>query len=136
MAFKTASKDVRSLFLQCLQVDGLCDRYFTAQNIADICNHAAGVNSTDGVDAKAIGRAFSYSTMDADSYYNLQFNEVVSAPIDSADAGRLCAYIGRRFGTAKDRVTIVGRFTSVEKESAALERILSTESSERLALRQ
>ena len=134
MAFKTASKDVRNLFLQCLQVDDLCDRFFTTQNIADICNHAAGVESEKGIDANAGGRAFSYSAMDGDRYYSLHFNEV--AMIASTNAGRLCGYIGRRFERGAKCVTIVGRFTSVEKEAAALDRVLSAESTDRLALRQ
>lgn len=64
-----------------------------AQNIAEICNHAAGVELKNGIDAKAIGRAFSYSAMDEDNYYNLHFTKVISTPMnDFADAGRMCLH--------------------------------------------
>eukprot|EP00956_Cyclotella_meneghiniana_P025081 scaffold51495_cov38-Cyclotella_meneghiniana.AAC.7 len=136
MAFKTASKFIRNLFLQCLRLNGLSNRFYTAQQIADICNYAAGLTADNGIDAAVIGRAFTYSTMDESSYYSLPFQDV--APMnDSTISGMLCAYIiGRRFKRGGDRMTAIGRFTSVENEAAALQRLLSQESSSRLNLRQ
>ena len=61
MVFKTRGKELRALFFQCLRLPDSTNQFYSAEQIADICNLAAGLElePESGIAKSTVGRAFS-----------------------------------------------------------------------------
>ena len=69
MSWKKPNKLIRSVFLECLKCPEAKDEYFTAEDIAELCNYAAGLDGTHGIDSTLVGLAFSRGAVLRGSIY-------------------------------------------------------------------
>ena len=122
MSWKKPNKLIRSVFLECLKCPEAKDKYFTAEDIAELCNYAAGLDGTHGIDSTLVGLAFSRGA--EREYILTPFNSLVHGSDLTSDY--LYAYVSQYLVTGGDRYTAVGRFSSDNKRSIALESLKSS----------
>jgi hypothetical protein len=119
MSWTKPGKPTRAVFLYVLNVcPEARNKYFSSGEIAELCNYAAGLDGTHGVDSLLVGRAFSRGAVR--EYTIPSFNSLV--PEDSERTrDHLHAYISEYLVSDGDRITAVGRFSSESERSRALE---------------
>ena len=107
MVFKTWGKELRALFFQCLRLPDSTNQFYSAEQNADICNLAAGLElePESGIAKSTVGRAFSNDSRTE------WVEEFAMVTLDPSVTGDLYDYISHRFVRQGSFYTGVGLFT-------------------------
>jgi len=125
MEWPSALSPIRAVVFECLKCPEAKDEYFTAEDIAELCNYSAGLDGTHGIDSTLVGLAFSRGA--EREYILTPFNSLVQGSDPTSDY--LYAYVSQYLVKGEDRYTAVGRFSSDNERSIALERLTSNNNS-------
>lgn len=111
--FKNPTKHVRHLFYELLSQTNAIDTYYTAEQVADLCNHAGGFTNEEGkgINKAIVAQAWSIGN----TSYDFVFRDVSGLEVE----GTLYALVSHRFVSGGDCITALGRFASKEAEEKA-----------------
>jgi hypothetical protein len=122
VGFKKPTKDIRHVIFNLLAQKNALNTYFTASQLATLCNHACGLeDGDDGINKDAIVLALSYG----ESFYNTSFVDAAGLDAEVVEGDLYCC-VSHRFNSAT-RFTAAGRFLSADLEKKARSRLIEGE---------
>lgn len=117
MVFKRPGGEIRELVFACLRLPDAANKYFDSEQLAELCNVAAGLPAQTELSKRAIANAFSN---DGRKAYTEPFREITGV---ASDSGIFSAFISHKLKGHTSKTTALGRFATNAYQVTAEDRL-------------